>query len=185
MRLVSPISWCSGTPLHARGEIPQRDIEPRYRKHRDAVAAEQMQIALDLFHEGGDSGCIRNRVAAGLRRDHFVDGGEGCPRADIAEGIAPAGDAGIGRNLDHDDLQRRNCRSALPEARHPGIIGDADMMGPDVGDQHGFPDARRRNSDHSITRFHRMLANFRSAEQASVPGCESKDCQMKRADKRS
>jgi len=30
----------------------------------------------------------------------------------------------------------------LLEARHAGVIGDADMVRPDVGDQHGFPQKR-------------------------------------------
>ena len=65
--------------------------------------------------------------------------GAGRPRTDIAKRVAPTRDAGVGRNLHHHDIERRNRRGALPEARHPGIVGDADVMGPDVGDQHGFP----------------------------------------------
>ena len=48
----------------AGGEIPQRDIQRRDREHRDAVAAEQMQIALDLLHESRDSGGIGHLLAA-------------------------------------------------------------------------------------------------------------------------
>ena len=61
--------------LHARREVPQRDIEAGDREHRDAVAAEQMQIALDTIHEGGNAGGVRDFETPRLRRDHFIDGG--------------------------------------------------------------------------------------------------------------
>ena len=87
---ASPISRCSGTPLTLRGEIPQRDVEPGDRKHRDAVAAEQMQIALDLLHERGDPGGIGNLEAARLRRDHLLDCGAGGPRTDVSRRHRPS-----------------------------------------------------------------------------------------------
>ena len=146
--------------LRFRGKVPQRDIERRYREHGDAVAAEQMQVALDLFHEGGNISRVGNLEAARLRRDHFLDGGAGRPRADIGKGVAPAGDAGIGGNLDHHDFQRRDRRGALLEARDPGVIGDADMVRPDIGDQHGSLQSR--------------------SDTLSAAETESKDCQMKR-----
>ena len=99
--------------LRFGGKVPQRDIERRYREHGDAIAAEQMQVALDLFHEGGNACRVGNLEALRLRRDHFLDGGAGGPRADIRKGVAPAGDAGIGGNLDHDDFQRRDGRRRL------------------------------------------------------------------------
>jgi len=37
--------------LHSCSKIPQRDVEPGDRKHRNAIATEQMQIALDPIHE--------------------------------------------------------------------------------------------------------------------------------------
>ena len=40
-------------------EIPQRDIESRDREHGNAITAEQMQVALDAIHEGGNAGRIR------------------------------------------------------------------------------------------------------------------------------
>ena len=61
--------------LRLRGKVPQGDIERRDRKHGDAVAAEQMQVALDLIHEGGNAGGIGDFKAARLRRDHLLDGG--------------------------------------------------------------------------------------------------------------
>jgi hypothetical protein len=122
--------------LDFAGKVPQRDIEPGDRKHRDAIAAEQMQLALDLFHEGGDAGGVGHRQAANLRRDHLVDRGAGGSRADIGEGIAPAGDAGVGRDFDQHDIDRRGGGNAMPEAGHAGIIGNADMVRPDVRDQH-------------------------------------------------
>ncbi|MBA7714535.1 hypothetical protein ES703_123561 [subsurface metagenome] len=91
--------------LHAGGKVPQRDVEPRNRKHRDAVAAEQMQIALDLFHEGGNSGGVRHLLATGLRRDHLVDRSIGRERADIAEGIAPAGETCVCGDFDQNDVE--------------------------------------------------------------------------------
>src|SRR5205807_279795 len=124
------------------GKIPQRDIERRYREHGDAIAAEQMQVALDLFHEGWNFSRVGDLEAAYLRRNHFLDGGIAGSRADIGKGVSPAGDAGIGGNLDHDDFQRRDGRSALLEARHAGVIGNADMVRPDVGDQHGSLQSR-------------------------------------------
>ena len=154
---------CNGTPLAFGGKVPQRDIERRYREHGDAVAAEQMQVALDLFHEGGNISRVGNLEALRLRRDHFLDGSVGCPRADIRKGIAPAGDAGIGGDLDHDDLQRGYGGSALLEARDPGVIGDADVVRPDIGDQHGSLQSR--------------------ADTLSAAGTESKDCQMRRDSK--
>jgi hypothetical protein len=118
--------------LRLGGKIPQRDIERRYREHRDAIATEQMQVALDLFHEGGNICRVGNLEPLRLRRNHFLDGGAGGSRTDIGKGIAPAGDAGIGGNLNHDDFQRRNCRRTLLETRDPGVIGDADMVRPDI-----------------------------------------------------
>ena len=61
--------------LRLGGKIPQRDIERGYREHGDAIAAEQMQVALDLFHEGGNTGRVGDLQALRLRRDHFLDGG--------------------------------------------------------------------------------------------------------------
>jgi hypothetical protein len=98
-----------------------------------------MQVALDLFHEGGNTCRVGDLLALRLRRNHFLDGGAGGSRADIGKGIAPASDAGIGGNLDHDDFQRRDGSRALLEARDTGVIGNADMMRPDIGDQHGSP----------------------------------------------
>ena len=66
--------------LRLGGKIPQRDIERRYREHGDAIAAEQMQVALDLFHEGGNAGRVGHLLALRLRRDHFLDGGAACVR---------------------------------------------------------------------------------------------------------
>ena len=95
-----------------------------------------MQIALDLFHEGRDSGRIRDFLARGLRRDHLLDRRARGPRADVRKGIAPAGEAGVGRDLDQNHIERRDRRGALPEARYAGVIGNADVVRPDVGDQH-------------------------------------------------
>ena len=61
--------------LRLCGNIPQCDIERGYREHGDAIAAEQMQVALDLFHESGNTGRVGHLLAACLRRDHFLDGG--------------------------------------------------------------------------------------------------------------
>jgi len=79
-----------------RGDVPQGNVEAGNGKHRDAVAAEQMQVALDLFHEGANSGRIGDFEAAHLRRDHLVDGSAGGAWTDIAEGVAPAGEPAIG-----------------------------------------------------------------------------------------
>jgi len=73
-------------------EIPHRDVEPGNRKHRDAVAAEQMQIALDAFHEGRNTRGVRYALAPRLRCNHLVDRFASGLRADIAKGIAPAGE---------------------------------------------------------------------------------------------
>ena len=64
------------------------------------------------------------------------------PRTDVAEGIAPAGEPGVGRDLDQHDVERRNRRGALLEARNARVVGDADVVRPDIGDQHGFPPER-------------------------------------------
>src|SRR6516165_9453865 len=95
-----------------------------------------MQIAMDLLHESGDCGGIGNLLATRLRRDHFLYRRAGASWADVAEGVAPAGEAGIGRNLDDDNVERRNRRGALPKARSARVIGNADMVRPDVRDQH-------------------------------------------------
>ena len=92
--------------LRAGGEVPQRDVEAGDREHGDAVTAEQMQVALDAIHERGNAGGIRHLEAARLRRDHLGDGLGGGLRTHIAPGIAPAGQPGVGRNLDDDDVDR-------------------------------------------------------------------------------
>ncbi|MGC0320222.1 hypothetical protein ABIG06_000851 [Bradyrhizobium sp. USDA 326] len=119
-----------------RGQVPQCDIEPGDREHGDAVAAEQMQIALDLFHHRGNAGSIRHLHPAGLRRDHLLDGAARGAGADIGEGIAPAGQPGIGRDLDEHHVERGNRGSTLAEVCDTGVIGDADMMRPHIGDLH-------------------------------------------------
>ena len=123
--------------LDPGGEVPQRDVEPGDRKHGDAVAAEQMQVALDLLHEGRDPVRLRHFLAARLWCDHLLDRGAGGARGDVGEGVAPTGEAAIGRDLDHDHVERGDCRGSLAEACGAGVIGNAKMMRADVGDQHG------------------------------------------------
>ena len=125
--------------LRLARQIPQRDVERGDRKHGDAVAAEQVQIALDLLHGCRDPGGIGDFEAARLRRDHLLDRGASGPRTDVSEGIAPAGEAGVGQDLDQHHVERRDRGGALPEARRSRIVGNADMVRPDVGDLHHRP----------------------------------------------
>ncbi len=122
--------------LHSCGKIPQRDVQPGDRKHRDAIATEQMQIALDPVHETRNALGIRSFEAAGLRRNHLVNGCHSCPRADIGKGIAPSGEACIGRDLDDNHVERGNCRGALPETRRTCVERDTDVVCLEVCDQH-------------------------------------------------
>ena len=77
--------------LHSCGKIPQCDVEAGNREHRDAITAEQMQIALNAIHEGGNALSIRNFETSSLRRNHFIDRGGGRSWTHVAKGIAPAG----------------------------------------------------------------------------------------------
>src|SRR6266566_8039136 len=122
--------------LHFRRYIPQGNVEPGDREHRDAIAAEQVQVALDLLHERRDSRRIRDIEAARLRRNHLLDGGAGAPWADVTESVAPAGDPGIRRDLDDHHVERGDRGSTLPEARNASVIRNAQMVRPDVRDLH-------------------------------------------------
>ncbi|MGY4378871.1 hypothetical protein ACVWZ3_006510 [Bradyrhizobium sp. i1.3.6] len=95
-----------------------------------------MQVALDLFHHRRNAGGIGNLQPAGLRRDHLLDGASRGARGDIGKGIAPAGQSGIGRDLDQHHVERGDCGRALAKARDTGVIGDADMVRPHIGDFH-------------------------------------------------
>jgi hypothetical protein len=75
------------------GEIPQRNVERGDSEHRDAVAAEQMQIALNPFHNAGNACGVGHIEATRLRGNHFLDGSAGGFCANIAKGVAPAGQA--------------------------------------------------------------------------------------------
>ena len=94
--------------LRAGCEVPQRDVEAGDREHRDAVTAEQVQVALDAIHERRNAGGIRDLEAARLRRNHLGDGLCGRLRTHVAPGVAPAGQPGVSRNLDDDDVDRRD-----------------------------------------------------------------------------
>src|ERR1700752_4717428 len=96
-----------------------------------------MKVALDLLHEGRNAGSVGYLLAARLWGDHLVDRSKGRTRADIAERVTPAGHAAVGGDLEHDDVERRNRRGALPEAGDAGVIGNADVMCADVADLHG------------------------------------------------
>jgi hypothetical protein len=98
-----------------------------------------VKVALDVFHEGRNVLGIWCLLASGLRRDHLVDGCASSLRANVTKGIAPAGEAGIRRDLDEGHIKRSNGRGPLPEAGDAGVIGNADVVCPDVGDQHGIP----------------------------------------------
>jgi hypothetical protein len=86
------------------GDVPQRDVESGKSEDRDAVAAEQMQLLLQVVAEFGDVA----RVPADRQGSHHVvQGGANGIGAGVAERLAPADDAGIGFHSYEQDVVGR------------------------------------------------------------------------------
>src|SRR4029453_13973765 len=86
------------------GDVPQRDVETRQGEDRYAVAAEQVQLLLQVIGEPGD---VARVLAHGDGRDHVVAGGPHGVGAGIAEGLAPADDAVVGFDPHQKDVVGR------------------------------------------------------------------------------
>ena len=117
-------------------EVPQRDIEPGHGEHRHTVATEQMQLLLKPIHESRNGGGIRYRLPNGARRDHLLDRGDDRVRTGIGEGIAPAGQSGVGDNFDQHDIERRRAFAGLREIRRTRVERNTDVVGNDSVDDH-------------------------------------------------
>jgi hypothetical protein len=77
------------------GDVPQRDVDARQRVQQRTVPAHAVQHALQLVMQRDDLG----RIAADAQRpDQRIERGAGRREDAVAEGLAPAGDAGIGIN---------------------------------------------------------------------------------------
>src|SRR4029450_10224405 len=85
-------------------DVPQRDVETRQGEDRYAVAAEQVQLLLQVIGEPGD---IARVLADRDGCDHVVHGGAYGVGAGIAEGLAPADDAIVGFDPHQQDVVGR------------------------------------------------------------------------------
>ncbi len=86
------------------GDVPQGDVEPRQGEDRDAVAAEQVQLLLQVVAESRD---VARILADREGCDHVVQGRAHGIGAGIAERFAPADDARVRldphqQGVDHD-----------------------------------------------------------------------------------
>jgi hypothetical protein len=91
-------------------DVPQRDVESRQSEDREAVAAEQMELLLQVVGEARDVACV---LADGDRRHHVVQRrGDGVAAA-VAEGLAPADDAGVGLDPHQQDVVGRPVAAAI------------------------------------------------------------------------
>ena len=118
---------------HLAGKVPQRDIDAGERIHDRAVAAEQMQRALQIAHQRVDVA----RVAPDqYRADQRVEHGPGAGRDRVSERLAPAGDPLIGLDPHQQHAQARS-RAAGDGLQPAGrAIRDSEQDGFDRGDLH-------------------------------------------------
>ena len=141
------------------GDVPQRDVEPRQGEDGDAVAAEQVQLLLQVVAELRD---VARILADRERRDHVVQGRAHGIGAGIAERFAPADDARVRLDPHQQDVVCRPGAQALALVTAAEGVRHLDRMAVDARDLH------------SIFPFVRISASMRSACARSASRFEVK-----------
>ena len=75
-----------GSPADLAARSHSGDVEAGQRVHRNAVTSEDMDLLLQLAHEGGDVGHL---AAGGERRDHVLDRRQRRSERAVAERLRP------------------------------------------------------------------------------------------------